>query len=165
MDTTEDKSSGANVAAASAVPAPEGAMATMDADLAQAMDENDVFVIRLPSPEGVVEAKGEEKKQGKKNARFGKNPDGTPAKKADKKDVERKSSWGIYLHQYKLDHPDLASLEATIEARKEYVPKSGKQKSFERIFTEVWKTKNPRWKQFSKEQRIAAIRADFIKLV
>lgn len=104
-------------------------------------------------------------KRGKKNARFGRNPDGTPAKKADKKDIERKSEWGRFLHQFKTSHPEMHSLEATIEARKVYIPQSGKQKSFERIYTEVWKVKNPRWQQMSKEQRVAAIRADFIKLV
>jgi len=101
-------------------------------------------------------------KRGKKNARFGRNPDGTPAKKADKKEIERKSEWGKYLHDYKLAHPDICSLEATIEARKTYIPKSGKQKSFERIFTEVWKTKNPMWQKMTKEQRTLAIRAAFV---
>jgi hypothetical protein len=104
-------------------------------------------------------------KQGKKNARFGRNPDGTPAKKADKKEVERKSEWGRFLHNFKLQHPQLHSLEATIEARKVYVPQSGKQKSFERIFTEVWKVNNPHWQKMSKEQRTSAIREAFIKKI
>jgi hypothetical protein len=102
--------------------------------------------------------------KGKKNSRFGKNADGTPAKKVDKH-IERKSEWGKFLHKYKLEHPDVYGLQATMDARKVYVPKSGKQKSFERIFTEVWKQKNPDWQRFDKEQRLAAIRADFIKAI
>lgn len=144
-------------------------------------DDLDKAMAELPDPtltttQGPAEAKAPAKnvrfegldeipKQGKKNARFGKNPDGTPAKKADKKEVERKSEWGRWLHDFKVSHPDMHALEATIEARKTYIPKSGKQKSFERIFTEVWKTKNPRWATFTKEQRHAAIRADFIKSI
>jgi hypothetical protein len=103
--------------------------------------------------------------KGKKNARFGKNPDGTPAPKMPKVEVERKSEWGRFLHKYKQDNPDLCPLEATIEARKLYTPKSGKQKSFERMYTEVWKQKNPKWPKMSKDERTAAIRADFIKAI
>ena len=103
--------------------------------------------------------------KGKKNPRFGRNPDGTPAAKAPKKDVVRKSPWGIFLHQYKEEHPDLYPQEATIEARKHYKPKSGKEKSFERLFTEVWKQRNPKWPKMTKEDRAAAIRADFIKAI
>lgn len=103
--------------------------------------------------------------KGRKNPRFGKNPDGTVAKKADKTPIERKSPWGRYLFQYKVDHPELYGLEATIEARKHYVPTGKKPKSFERIFTEVWKTKNPNWQKFSKEERLAAIRASFVATI
>ncbi len=112
-----------------------------------------------------AESKAAEPQKGKKNARFGRNPDGTPAKKADKKEVERKSEWGRFLHDFKARHPDLAPLEATIEARKVYVPESGKQKSFERIFTEVWKTRNPRWPKMDKAERLIAIRAAFVKII
>lgn len=141
MDTTSDKASDAAIEA--------------DLDIAmQALPES-------PAPAAGVAAP-EAKQQGKKNARFGKNPDGSPAKKADKKEVERKSDWGRFLHEFKIKNPELCPLEATIEARKVYVPKSGKQKSFERIFTEVWKQQNPMWLRMGKEERVAAIRKSFI---
>lgn len=101
--------------------------------------------------------------KGKKNPRFGKNPDGSPAPKAVKKEIIRKSEWGRFLHAFKEENPDLYPLEATIEARKLYTPKSGKQKSFERIYSEVWKQRNPKWAKMSKEERTLAIRNDFIK--
>ena len=101
---------------------------------------------------------------GKKNARFGRNADGTAAKKAEKKPIVRKSPWGRYLALFKADHPELCSLEATIEARKNYRPKNGKKKSFERIYTEVWKTRNPKWGLMSKETRSDTVRKDFIKI-
>lgn len=103
--------------------------------------------------------------KGKKNPRFGRNPDGTTAAKAPKKEVVRKSPWGIWLHQYKEDHPDLYPAEATIEARKYYKAKNNKEKSFERLYTEVWKQRNPRWPKMAKEERAAAIRADFLKAI
>lgn len=106
------------------------------------------------------------KSKGIKRPRFGKNPDGTPAEKVEKKAVERKSPWGIFLHKFKMEHPDLCPAEATVEARKIYVPKSGKKKSFERIATEQWKASHPReWAKLTKEERIEAVRAHFIKLV
>ncbi len=162
MDTSDDKSK-----PVLEVPAVEIHLPVPDMlqELAQALDEQKAMMPALEAKMEDVKVEGEAPQKGKKHARFGRNPDGTPAKKADKKEVERKSPWGRFLHQYKLDHPELHSLEATIEARKVYTPVSGKQKSFEKIFTEVWKTKNPRWQNFTKEQRIAAIRADFIKLV
>lgn len=163
MDTSDDKA---------AETGEGGDVSMMVKELAIAMDSLPEPTSLVAAPETATVTKNarfeglaEIPKQGKKNARFGKNPDGTPAKKADKKEVERKSEWGRWLHQYKVDHPNLAPLEATIEARKTYIPKSGKQKSFERIFTEVWKVKNPRWTTFTKEQRHAAIRADFIKSI
>lgn len=162
MDTTEDKSQPAVDVPPATIHLADTAMI---AELAQALDEQKAMMPGLEAKMEEVKVEGEQPPKGKKHARFGKNPDGTPAKKADKKEVERKSSWGRFLHQYKLEHPELHSLEATIEARKVYTPVSGKQKSFEKIFTEVWKTKNPRWQTFTKEQRVAAIRADFIKLV
>lgn len=152
-------------ASAENAPSNQGETKNMEADLATAMEE---VSETTPLPDGsilvqfVAAASGG---KGKKNPRFGKNPDGTPAKKADKKEIVRKSEWGQYLFDFKQKHPDLCPLEATIEARKTYVPKSGKQKSFERIFTEVWKTKNPKWSQMTKEQRVAAIRADFVKAI
>jgi hypothetical protein len=162
MDTSEDKSQPVSDVPPVTIHLPETAM--LD-ELAQALDEQKAMMPALEKKMEEAKVEGEQPQKGKKHPRFGKNPDGTPAKKADKKEVERKSPWGRYLHQYKLDHPELHSLEATIEARKLYTPVSGKQKSFEKIFTEVWKTKNPRWQTFTKEQRIAAIRADFIKCI
>lgn len=162
MDTSDDKMPLSTTVATTVL---DTLATSMDAELSKAIDEQPVIVHPPPDAASAMTDEKQTPPKGKKNARFGRNPDGTPAKKADKKEVERKSPWGRFLHQYKLDHPELHSLEATIEARKVYTPQSGKQKSFERIFTEVWKTKNPRWASFSKEQRIAAIRADFIKLV
>ena len=101
----------------------------------------------------------------KKRPRFGKNPDGTPAPKVPKKEPERKSPWGKYLHQYKLEHPDLTNADAEVEARKVYTPANGKKKSFERMYTEVWKKRNPKWEKMDKEERRIAIRADFVKAI
>ncbi len=99
----------------------------------------------------------------RKNPRFGRNADGTPAKKADKKEVVRKSEWGRFLAAFKASHPLLCSVEATIEARKIYRPANGKQKSFERMFKEVWKQRNPKWALMSKAELATNIRNDFIK--
>jgi uncharacterized short protein YbdD (DUF466 family) len=158
MDTSDDKK-------IVAVPADMPMALTtgqIDADLDAAMGV-------LPETKAVVPLVSvftpETLNKGKKNARFGRNPDGTPAKKADKKEIERKSDWGKFLHDFKQKHPDIYGLEATIEARKVYVPKSGKQKSFERIFTEVWKQTNPGWPRMTKEERTAAIRKAFIAAI
>ncbi len=101
---------------------------------------------------------------GKKNTRFGRNADGTAAKKAERKPIVRKSRWGKYLADFKMSHPELCSLDATIEARKLYRPKNNKQKSFERIFTEAWLQRNPKGAILPKDLRTEKIRSDFIKM-
>lgn len=106
---------------------------------------------------------GEKKPIKRKNPRFGRNSDGTAAPKAEKKPIERKSQWGKFLAAYKEEHPDLCAYEATIEARKVYQPANGKSKSFERIFTEVWKQRNPKWVKMDKATKRQRIREDFIK--
>jgi hypothetical protein len=103
--------------------------------------------------------------KGKKNPRFGKNADGTPAPKVPKVEVERKSPWGRFLHKFKIDNPDLCPAEATIEARKVYPSPNGKPKSYEKLYSEVWKQKNPRWPKMTKEERSIAMRAAFIKVI
>lgn len=107
------------------------------------------------SPEAPVAPK-------KKNPRFGRNADGTPAPKAQKKAYDHKSEWGKFLAAYKTKHPQLCSREATIAARMVYCPKDGKNKSFERIYTEVWKERNPKWTLMDKAERRKKIRSDFI---
>jgi hypothetical protein len=154
MDTSTDKQA--------AAPTPAN---SFEADLEAVMESLPDTSIAASTTTAANADKPESKQQGKKNARFGKNPDGTPAKKADKKEVERKSEWGRFLHEFKTKHSDMCPLEATIEARKVYIPKSGKQKSFERIFTEVWKQQNPMWQRLDKQERVAAIRKSFIKSI
>ncbi len=145
------------------VPDVEIAVPTPDKD--QAIDQDLEDAMASPEDTKMGGDSPAEPKKGKKNARFGRNPDGTPAKKQDKKEVERRSEWGKFLHKFKQEHKEYHSLQATIEARKVYIPSSGKQKSFERIFTEVWKTKNPMWQSMSKEQRVLAIRESFVKSI
>lgn len=128
------------------------------------MDTSEEKGVKVSPTEAPPAPKGEEEKA-KKRPRFGKNPDGTPAPKVPKKIVECKTPWGQFLRKFKAEHPDLSSAEAEIEARKNYIPKSGKEKSFERIFSEVWKRKNPKWEKLTKEELRATIRADFIKMI
>lgn len=103
--------------------------------------------------------------KGKKNTRFGRNADGTAAKKADKKMYVHKSDWGLFLADFKRTHPDMVPQDATMEAQMRYIPKNGKKKSFERIFTEVWKRYTPKHVHMTKEQKALAMREDFIRTI
>jgi hypothetical protein len=102
----------------------------------------------------------------KKGGRFGRNAlPGTP-KKSDI-EVECKSPWGKFLRQYKKENPELDPVTATREARKRYVPVSSdgkaKPKSFERIWMDRWKEKNPNWKKYATEERKRLAREAFIR--
>lgn len=111
------------------------------------------------------EKKEEKKVVKRKNPRFGRNSDGQLAEKAEKKVVVRKSRWGKFLADFKTANPGMCSQTATIEARKIYKPANGKNKSFERIYTEVWKQRNPHWTLMAKPERLTRIRDDFIKAI
>jgi len=162
MDTTEDHKGSPAVDAPAVVHLPQSEI-EKDLDTAMAIPDTGAPSVTAPVAKDAPPQPSQLKRKG--GPRFGKNPDGTPAKKADKKEIERTSEWGKFLHGFKLAHPEISSLEATIEARKVYVPKSGKQKSFERIFTEVWKTQNPMWPKMDKEQRTLAIRRSFLDAI
>lgn len=67
---------------------------------------------------------------------------------------ERKTEWGRYLFKFKAEHPQLDSHTAKVEARKAYVPASGKKKSFQRIFAEKWKANNPLWREIKDAKEV-----------
>lgn len=156
---------------------------SIDADLDEAMnaavvpvaEENHVHssscvVCSAPVPEDCVlvtfvATAGGAVGKGKKNTRFGRNADGTVAKKADKKEYEHKSDWGKFLADFKKTHPGMLPQDATMEAQMRYVPKNNKKKSYERIFCEVWKRYTPQHVQMSKEEKILAMREDFIRTI
>lgn len=95
--------------------------------------------------------------------RFGRNAEGGAAKKQDTKKTECKSAWGKFKRDFQDANPDMDPLLAEIEARKMYVPKNGKQKSLEKIYTEFWKSRNRNWKRLDGVERKKRIRTDFIK--
>ncbi len=75
----------------------------------------------------------------------------------------KKSAWSKYLANYKLTHPEMDAGEAQIQARKRYVPGSGKEKSYERLFREVFDARFPSLKEtlpkdeYRKKMRLAFI--------
>ena len=111
-----------------------------------------------------AEGEKKEEKKSTKN-RVGRNKVVTDGAPVEKKVIVRKSRWGKFLAEYKGEHPELCSVEATIAARKVYKPANGKNKSFERIFTEVWRQRNPHWAKMDKKERAQRIRDDFIKAI
>jgi hypothetical protein len=116
-----------------------------------------------PSETAKVATETPPAKRGRKNGRFGKLEEGEERKV--KPAPERKSPWGKYLFEYKQQHPELNPLEATIEARKRYVPENGKKKSYQKLFAEVWKIKNPDWRRFTESERQLAMRQSFIDYI
>jgi len=79
---------------------------------------------------------------------------------------ERKTPWGRYLYAFKKEHPEMDKHTAKVEARKTYIPESGKKKSFQRIFAEKWKANNPLWTQIKDPQELDnVIRAAFLAQV
>ncbi len=79
---------------------------------------------------------------------------------------ERKTRWGRYLFKFKTDHPAMDSHTAKVEARKAYIPESGKKKSFQRIFAEKWKANNPLWREIKDPKELdAKIRDAFLAQV
>lgn len=152
MDTNNDPSTNPDIIVNGISSLPDQPTATPNANAA-------------PMEEKAKKPKGGPKR-GRKNGRFGGDP-GEPAsapKKQDRSD-ERKSEWGRFLHKWKTDHPKMDPLEATIEARKRYVPSNGKAKSLERMFIEVWKARHPHWKLLTKEDKEKAIRKTFIDTI
>lgn len=111
----------------------------------------------------VAEVKEAKVSKKRKNGRFAPNEGTEPVQKKD--DTARKSEWGKFLIAFKLEHPTMDPFTATTEARKRYVPVNGKLKSFQKMYTEVWKTKHPNWKSMTAEQRYDAIRMSFIETI
>jgi hypothetical protein len=73
------------------------------------------------------------------------------------------SNWIKYLQNFRLQNPSMSVTESIIEARKSYVPANGKLKSYERLWTEVWKARNPTWKvTLSKDEAKKKMREDFL---
>lgn len=73
------------------------------------------------------------------------------------------SAWSVFLKKYQNENPGMAATEAIVEARKRYVPPSGRKKSFERIFRELWRIRNPCWKTlYNPEQAKDKMREDFL---
>jgi hypothetical protein len=50
-------------------------------------------------------------------------------------------------------------------AQMRYVPKNNKKKSYERIFSEVWKRYTPKHVHMNKQQKALAMREDFIQTI
>lgn len=120
-----------------------------------------------PTPRASVDATAQTPsapaKRGRKNGRFGKSEEN--AEKKVKEEAIRKSRWGRFLHEFKKANPNMNPLEATYEGRKRYVPENGKEKSYQKLWAEVWKTKNPGWRRFTDEERAIAMRQSFIESI
>lgn len=74
----------------------------------------------------------------------------------------QRSPWAQFLRSFQQQHPDMTQPQALMEARKRYVPPSGRLKSYERIYKEVWKTRNPTWQTLNKDELAALMREDFV---
>lgn len=96
--------------------------------------------------------------------------------KSTQKKTGGPSPWMTFLKSYQMKNPGMSQGQAQIEARKRYVGPSGRKKSYERIFREVWRAKNPAWKTLypgpekldpPKEDSEATqkMREDFINLI
>lgn len=73
------------------------------------------------------------------------------------------SAWSQFLKKYMAANPSMSVNEATIEARKRYVPPSGHKKSYERIFKEIWRLQHPSYKtEFTPEQAKEKMREDYL---
>lgn len=73
------------------------------------------------------------------------------------------SQWALFLKKYTQDHPGLSANQAIVEARKRYIPPSGKPKSYERVWREIWRSRNPLWKTtWSPSEAKAKMREDFL---
>lgn len=77
------------------------------------------------------------------------------------------SPWARFLKTFKSQHPDMSADQVMREARKRYVPPSGKPKSFERIYREIWRAKNHTWKDLYPDPEDAKkkMREDFVEAI
>lgn len=57
------------------------------------------------------------------------------------------SAWMMFLKKFQLANPGMSVGESQVQARKLYIPKNGRLKSFERVFREFWRAKNPSYKE------------------
>jgi len=86
--------------------------------------------------------------------------------KKQKKGPAELTEWNAFLKKFRLEHPGMVSGEVTMEARKRYVPSSGKKKSYERLWKEVWRYRNPQWKDmYTPEEAKEQMRKDFIERI
>ena len=85
--------------------------------------------------------------------------------KERKKHPSEKSEWNRFLKDFQYRNPDMALGESLIEARKRYVPKNGKLKSYERLWRDVWRAKNPAWKSMASEEWRGKMREDFLDAI
>jgi hypothetical protein len=92
-----------------------------------------------------------EKKPAKRKrsaAAISSHPECTRCTQRKKKDPNAPPSpWSLFLKKFRLENPGLSSGESLVQARKRYVPPSGRKKSFEVIFREVWQARHPNWKE------------------
>jgi hypothetical protein len=77
------------------------------------------------------------------------------------------SAWMQFLKKFQLKNPGMSVGESQIQARKLYIPKNGRMKSYERVFREFWRAKNPSHKElYPGDEGKARMRTDFLdKLV
>jgi len=112
---------------------------------------------------------GLERVKGKKRVRIGfsSHPECVRCTQRKKKDpTHTPSAWSQFLKKYRLENPGLGSGQSLVEARKRYVPPSGRRKSYEVIFREVWQAKNPNWKEeFSKTDLKDKLRSEFLNAI
>lgn len=78
------------------------------------------------------------------------------------------SPWHAYLREFTARHPTLSKEEVMMKARLQYVPPSGKKKSFEKLYTQWYMAMHPHFalskptpEEISKVVRKAFVKEDF----
>ncbi len=75
--------------------------------------------------------------------------------------VSNPSAWNTYLKQFEAANPTMDTFTCRVRARQLYVPRSGKRKSFERIYRETYMAHHPAAKKLDDDSLRRAIRESF----
>jgi len=91
------------------------------------------------------------------------HPDCARCKAPKVKGPNTTQAWHEFKKKFELEHPDLDKFELDVEARKHYVPQSGKAKSFERIYREQYLARHPGERtKYSPEELALRIREAYV---
>lgn len=86
-------------------------------------------------------------------------------RKKKHQEPKESSKWDAYVRAWISAHPGSSHEECLREARKRYIPPNGKLKSYQRIWTEVWRLKNPGWSHMDPDDRRKKMREDFLEAI